>query len=899
MSVRSFRIGLLLGTVLCGATPATLVAQQGEISSADDVERMVRAGMVEELHARFHGGRTPEELQLLAAAQTYRAAQTLGAEAREEEFKQAEARYQAWIAVVEHDTGTDRIRRQVNASMARAACASMILSQWAVPELDEFEISGGRRGETRRLRDLLLKTRSLLDEAAAELWPLADELLEAERERDEAVEDQYLIAGIYEIVPRLQLDVRFNRAWTNLYIGMVDPENASQRAQALRAAERDFLELADSDQSGVTAARCSLGLAMTLREQRRYEQARRHFDVALQNAAGAAPLTAQILYESARGEIKHGRFEEARVILRPLLEQNSDASSLPEQPALFYVNLAYLWDACSYLKEAQLLEQTAEKSPAHQAVRARAGRLRETGLDKMNRLAARGGSWPALVQLFASETIDPTADQQARSPAELLIIARQHSEQKQYREAATLLQAALQRERLPAHLSAEILFELGICHYNCEELRTAAEVFARVAAEHPGHHRAARAVTYAFRLWARLAQESKRPEDYLRLADVLLNLVQSFPEHTQRGEAMWWLPVALQAAGRYDAACEHFGNVPADSPHGDEARYRRVVCRRLAFESARNALEPRELRSQASAVARELAEYAEQAYQQADTSRDPASLRAWSAAALVSAAEVYVSAGVGRHQRALGLLADYEQRYDEHEQIGRVLAVRIAAHRALGQFDEATQVVERFLQTVPADQAGGTLAVIARSMQEEVERLEGQGDAQAASRVAGQSIPIFEELERWVEAQPSRAKYLNTVRYGLARAYHAAGQHDSARKVLATLLKADSRDGNYQRLNALVLTAAADEDATPQRLAEARTAWGVMLRDPLLRTAAPQRYWEARYHYLDLMFREGKAAEVENAIRQDRVWYPDRDATEWDEQLDALYERAVARLGES
>ena len=99
--------------------------------------------------------------------------------------------------------------------------------------------------------------------------------------------------------------------------------------------------------------------------------------------------------------------------------------------------------------------------------------------------------------------------------------------------------------------------------------------------------------------------------------------------------------------------------------------------------------------------------------------------------------------------------------------------------------------------------------------------------------------------------------------------------------------------------HALVLTAIATEQPALPRLAVAREAWGVMLRDPLLRTAAPQRYWEARYHYLEIMLREGKAAEVESAIRQDRVWYPDRDQTEWDEKLNELYEQAVAQLGET
>ncbi len=892
MNLRQIQIGIFLGAVLCG-TPVMLVAREPESSSGQDVERLVREGRVEALHARFHGGRTPEELRLLALAQTNQAARVRDEPARQEAFKDAEARYLAWIAVVEQDHETGRLLRLVNATAARAAYAGMILSQWAATDLDEFEITAGRRGNTKRLLDLLLKTRGLYEQAAEVLRPLADELLETDQRRAKEIEEQYLIAGIYDTIPRMQLDVCFNRAWTNLYIAIVDAKNVSRRATALRAAERDFLELVDSDQSGETAVRCRLGLAMTLREQSRYEESRRLFEAALRDADDGA-LAARIRYELARGEIKHGRFEEVRFVLRPLLEKDPDALAPADQPARFYINLAHLWDANSYLEEALLLDRTAEKSSARQAVSARAGHVRETGLRKMNRLASRGGSWPALVQLFVSETIDPAADEKTQSMAALLFAARQFMENQEYRRALTRLRAAARRENVPPELAAEILYELGVCHYRCEETRAAAEMFARVAREHAGHVKAAKAVTYAYQLWARLAEQSKQREDYLRLAEVLLNMVQSFPEHEQRSEAMWWLPVALQAGGHYREASEHFGNVPAGSPRHEEAQYRRVLCRRLFFESGRASLSPTELRSHGLAVAKELKEYAERVYELADTDGDPTIIRAWSAAALVSAAEVYVLDGVGRNQRALNLLAGFEERYEDRKQIGRVLAARISAYRALHKYDKAARVVELFLRTVPPEEAGGTLAVIARGMQEEVERLESEGEVDAARRVATQSIPTFEELEKWVLAEPGRAKYLDAVRYGLARMRYVAGQYGPARKLIAKLLEEDDRNGNYQRLSALVLTAVAAEDAKPGQLVQAREAWGVMLRDPLLRTAAPERYWEARYHYLELMLREGKAAEVEKAIRQDRVWYPDRDKTKWDEKLNELYERATA-----
>ena len=43
---------------------------------------------------------------------------------------------------------------------------------------------------------------------------------------------------------------------------------------------------------------------------------------------------------------------------------------------------------------------------------------------------------------------------------------------------------------------------------------------------------------------------------------------------------------------------------------------------------------------------------------------------------------------------------------------------------------------------------------------------------------------------------------------------------------------------------------------------------------------------------------EGRAAEVENAIRQDRVWYPELGGAEWESKLSELYQRAAAKLPE-
>ena len=55
---------VLLVVAWCVATPVSLSAQEDDPASSAEVERMVRAGMVEALQSRFRGGRTPEETAL-------------------------------------------------------------------------------------------------------------------------------------------------------------------------------------------------------------------------------------------------------------------------------------------------------------------------------------------------------------------------------------------------------------------------------------------------------------------------------------------------------------------------------------------------------------------------------------------------------------------------------------------------------------------------------------------------------------------------------------------------------------------------------------------------------------------------------------------------------------------
>lgn len=879
MIKRRFQFGLAALAACCALTTSVLRAQNTNTAAGGDVDRMVREGMVAALESRFSGAGTLEQLQQLALAQANKAARVRDDAARQAEFEDAERRYQAWIEAVESEADAERVVRVINAATARHALASMILSTWVAADLDAFELTGGRRGESQRLYERLLKARDLYERARDALKPTYNEIAAG----GPRTEEKYLVLGVYGAIPQILLDIDFNLAWTNLYLAMVNPRSGEVRKAGLRSAERSFQDLVDSGRGDETAARCRLGLAMALREQGRCDEARPEFDEALRGAKGA--LAAQVRYERARSEINAKRFEEARIVLRPLVEKNPDRLSAGDRPARFYINLAHLWDANSYLEQAGALEAAAaESATTRDALLKRAQSVRETGLWKMNALTERGGGWPALVQLYVADVIDESADTHLRSPASLLYSARRLSLTEDHQAAIALLREAAGRKDQESQYLVEVLFELGVCYYRNGANREAAEAFDRVAREFKSHAKASRAVTYAYQLWAGIADDSKRPEDYRRLADVILNLLQSFPEHEKREEASWWLPVALQSAGEFEAALESYGGVSKDSPRYDEARFRKAICARLAFDQQRGTLAPSTLQSRANRVAEELEEYANGEHQAGASER--------AAKALVGAAEVYGSSGISQYQRALETLDDFERRFPNSQEIGRVLAVRISAHRGLEQFEQAARVLERFLREVSPENAGGTLGEIARGMQEEIDRLERAGDVAAAREMAVSAIPIFEQLESWILADAARAKYVIAVRYGLARVRLLAGEHDSAAALARGLLTDDPRNGDYQRLLALALTAGVDDDASADNIAAARDAWGRMLRDESLRTTAPERYWEARYNYLALLLREGRAAEVDSAIEQERVWRPALGGEHWSTKLGELQEAA-------
>ena len=850
---------------------------------------MVRDGMTEALEARWHGGRSVDEKHQLAQAYANRARKAREADVRRRGFEQADAKYAEWLRVLEETGKRGEKSSVVQLAAARVEYAGLLLSGPAASGLNDFEASDGRWGDREGLQRWLTRAREQYEQALAALAPLLEDA--------SAHEEELLAAGVYDALSQSHLDATLNLGWANYYLGVLETKDEVRRREYLATAERQFQELIDSGQVGTMYYRCHLALGMAQRELGRLSEAEKSLAAAL--GPDAEPvLAAQARYELARSQIKAGKFDEARATLRPLVEKDLEHLAAEDQPAKFYISLAQLWDANSYLVEAEALRADASAGAARTPVLQKSRRVRYTGLAKLKRLAQRGVPWPALVQLYVAASVDTKTPLNELSAVELLYTAGVLEESSRYADALDRLQEAASRKDNDKDLAGDVLFELGRCQHLLKNERAAAETFGKLAAEYRGHAKAAQAATFAYQLWGQVAEHTRASEDYLQLAATLRNLLASFADHPQRDEALWLLPAALELAGRFDEAAAEFAKVPQGSPHWEEAQYRRAVCGRRAVEATRASSTAEQCSAAAHKAAEALGRYADEADARSESAIHRNDIRQWSAEARVSAAELLVSEGVADGRGALAAVAGFEARDPQSALLGRVLAVRIRAYRGLHEFEQASTMLAEFLRAAPPEQVGGTLATLAQGMQDEVERLVSDWQADAAHALAKDALATFDELEKWVRADARRAPSVEPVLAGRARMLYLAGQYDDARGALATLLEKSPKNGNYQHLLALILTARLAPDAPHEELTRAREAWATLLADASLPQRAPERYWEARYNWLALALRLGDAADVERAITQERIWRPELGGPPWNERLEALRLQARRALGE-
>ncbi len=850
-------------------------------AAQEDLESLVRDGLVEALERRFPEPRTVEQLRMLALAQRNRAASLRDPKQRRDGYEDAARRFEAWIDALRR-SARDQRQRTVDLAAARMVYADMILGGQVVPELDELERTDLRRGDRLRATQLLVRARSLCREAEADIAPLLSEMNRSDRTRE-----KFLVLGLLEPLETLPDQLAYRLGWADVYLARYGGRGAPDDAEVLAEAVDRFGRLAEGSRPAL-AERSRLGLALALSQQRRYAEAAAAFREVLRRRVPAA-LEAQCRYFWARNEIDAARFGEARTILRPLVEAK-DASARTGA-VRFYRSLAEIWFARSRLLEAERLSRLAGNAP-DAILERRIRMLREQGLLALHRLAQRGEAWSELVQIHVAPHVRFDAPPESLLSVELLFVARRLRDAGRLDDAARLLAAALKRPDVSRPLRAEVLDLLGQTDMQRGRFAEAADAFERLLELELPDQRGQQAAVEAIEARLRVARQTRRPQDARRAAGLIDRVLKRWPRHTQRARLLWARAVALWEARDYAAAAEAFGQIPPDSPHADEAAFRRVMALRRLFEQRRARLDAGERMRQAERTAQQLLAYAHHAVRGGGETL----AREHAAEALVSAAEVYIEGGAPLAPAALNVLAHFERDHPDSPLKPRVLAVRIQAFLASGDLDAALRRIDDYVRAAPDEQVGPLLARVAQALLDRLPERREQASEDDVRAAAG-AIPVFRRLRDWAQQKPQRRRYLGSASYALARALYIAGRYGQARKTLRTLLADDPDNGPYLLFEARVLTETAASAATRDRLQAARDAWARLLRDSGLRRRAPELYYEARYHFLDLTLRLEDPAAVLDALRQERIWDPQLGGPVWKPRFEALERRAARAAG--
>ena len=902
---------VVLGTLLIVLLPAiclparvpTSAFAQNEDERDDRLpyrDRMLLASLVKrgmpELVEEMLVGKAPRHRAYVARAHAKAGIDETSSVAREVHYEKAAKEYRAVIALGRNLRWLVDERRRIDLAEWRVEFADMILRHWIAPQLDQYEITSGLEFDSQLLMSRLREAVDTYD-AAGKILKDLDIGLRTDEER-------YLLLGIADRISGLLAQQQVNASWARLYLAMVGGPDGSDRPRLLGEALGAF-DLASRSirGTGEQVARkynALLGAGIVLRESGRFDEAHAAFDRVLSSTAPPG-LTARAHYEKARSLLKARRFEFARRELGRLALVPTDRLRKGESGALFYVRLADLILAFSYMLEARVEGVTAVERKE----------LLGTARDRFEALAARGGSWPRMARIYLDSIAGAKRDLAQLTDAELVVVANRSMASLDYPRAIQSWKILISRDAGQARRH-EARFNLAVCYFQTGDVRSAAVAFLEEARSHPPPSIADQVFEYAYRCWRQIAAETESREDYSHLAAAASLLAERLPDHQQAAEAGWVAALALEEAADYRGALREYGRVPRSSSQYWQARRNIARCKQKIHDSLRsNDAASRRERTARRAVEEwlSLAEdlsvsgggdpassrsIPESARNRAESPAPPdESVRVrWMHEARLAAASLLVGEDLRDYRHCLDLLGQLPS-------TGRILGLRMRCLQALGRMKEANRVMEDYLQQGAGQELGALLVGLAAEMESEIKKLERLGRLRQARQSAADSIPMIRHVLQWIRAEPDHARYTPIVQFSLARTMILAGRRDDAMLLLDELMAQYPDNGAYLREAALLQERRAESlplSDRPSALDEAESLWAKMLEDPSLRASGPEVYWEARYHWLKHQLRHGHANEVVRGIESEKAWYPDLGGRPWRERLLQLAERAEAAI---
>lgn len=851
------------------------------------VAGFIQRGMPEPLEELFAGGPTMHRVHI-ARAYAKAGIDESAPETREKLFTRAAEEYRRVIALSRSAQWLRGERRRFDIAQWRIELADLILRHWITADLDQFEITSGLSYDADRLASRLTEAR--------EQYSLAGNVLEDLDIGLRTEEERFLLLGIAEQIGLLLAQQRINIAWADLYLAMTGPAHSPQRGplldEALLAFDMQARRLSDAERM----YQAVLGAGITLRELGRYDESVAALERVISSTASAS-VTIRAEFELAKTLMFARDYEQARRRFEILASRSEDRLRAKDAGAAFYIRVSPLIRAYSFMREA-MARDTADP------VRAK---LEDRARDEFVAVASRGGVWQRMAQLYLDALAGRQRSIEQLSDVELLFAAGQAMSDEKYGDAEKVWRLLLDRPEAARH-HAEARFNLGVCLFQLEKVREAAELFLEAARNAPPPSLAERTHTYAYRCWRQLAAESRSPDDYLRLADAALLLSKDFPNHSEAADARWVAALALDEAAESRRAIAAYEGFTPGSPHYWQARWNIARTRQKLFDALDSSAADDRRYAAAEEAATEWLRLADE-LSALDESTDksgvsgsadkknrsrgapPKDVReAWIVDAKFAACALLASDDLRRFRQALDLL-------EKLPPGARVLGLQIRCLQSLGEIKEANQVLEEYLARNSADELGSVLVSLAAEMETEVDRMQRAGRSGDARRMALETLPTIRHLLTWIESRPEHSRHVAVVRFRYANMLILAARLDEAMRELESLMSRHPANGAYLIAAARLQEKIADEtlaSARDEAANRAEALWEKLLKDAKLRDNAPSEYWESRYYWLRHQLRRGKADEVVRGIETERAWHPELGGPPWQGLLLRLADDARA-----
>ncbi len=872
----------LVAPAPAGAAPVRRAATDDSLTGD---ERRLVLGLVQrgmpELVEHILEDRPPQCRIHVARAYIRAGQQETDGLARDRFYKAAGDEYERLLKLEEKKNWLKGLGRRLDAAQWRVEWADLILRRLCADDLDQYEITSGLDFDRGRLKSLLGRADKLYREAETRL-----EDLDLERRTDE---DEFLLLGISEQISTAIEQQQLNGAWTRLYLGLIEKEDTGLRTGHLEAAMRTFWMMTEQASDDRLRENGRLGLGIARRELERFDEALRDLE-RVENSTQPLALTARAAYEAARSLLAARRYDAARQALDRLGNLPTARLSAADSGAVFYIRLAPLVRAYSYMHASQQEGLSSQDRDA----------LRQEAQDAFAELAARGGAWPRMTQVYLDALAGRHRDVEQLTPVELALAAGQWMAEKDYERASRAWQLILDRQDA-SQMHAEARFNLGVCRFQIRDVRTAAELFLTGARRSPPDEIAERTYEYAYRCWRQLAAESKDREDLLQLAEAAELLSTRLPRHRDTAEASWIAALAVEEAGEYQRAIGLYGRVPAASPNYWNARRNLARCRQRLYETLPEGASITTRHNAATDCVDAWLKFADDLEAAGGNGTDAAAgatgrksapsaeeRGAWIEEARIVAASILASDDLRDYPRCIRVLGSVRRS-------GRALGLHIRSLQGMGDIRGATRVLEEYLQQSGGEEAGGVLVSLAAEMELEVHRLSRMGRDIEARRMASETIPTMRHLLKWMQDQQRPEEDRRVVKFSLAKLLDRSDQSKEAMQLLDELMADAPNNGSYVRTAALMYESIAESPRAVDRtgvLNKAEALWARLLEDAFLRESSPNEYWEARYHWLKHQLRHNRAKEVLSGIQAEEAWFPDMGGITWRGRFRALAEEA-------